>query len=111
MKTHAYVHRRVDRIEGIWCGKIWCGLFIYYSFFSPTFSKACRRLFVHTHYVVQQQHKHVLPLQHNMCHKQSLQVQVTSALWLAALVAAALAFCQPSLYIQSSAVTSFTQTF
>jgi len=35
-------------IEGIRCGKIWCGLCIYYSFVSAIFYKAGRRLFVHT---------------------------------------------------------------
>jgi len=45
MKTRAYEHRRVDRIEL----KVWCGLFIYYSFISPNFSKDGGHLFVHTH--------------------------------------------------------------
>jgi len=32
-----------------WIERISCGLFVCYSFISPNFSKACRRLFVHTH--------------------------------------------------------------
>ena len=55
--------------EGIWSGKIWCGLFIYYSFISPNFFKPGRRLFVSC--APATQHKHVLPSQHNICYKQS----------------------------------------
>ena len=42
MKTHAYVHRRMDRSELKEFGGV-C------LFISPNFSKAGRRLFVHTH--------------------------------------------------------------
>jgi len=48
MKTHAHVHRSVDRIElkEFDVVKFGVGLYIHYSFISPDFSKAGRCLFV-----------------------------------------------------------------